>query len=131
MNRILLVDDDKFALKTLSKALADREYDVVAFDDPAAALAYASSNPIDLVIADYLMPRMDGVRFLVELEQRVPGVIALLVSATSDPAAVVDGYGKAHIYRYLVKPWVEKELRLTVADALNHHEFMLAAQRAA
>lgn len=128
MNRILLVDDDPFALKALGRTLGygNPDYHLTSFDDPLAALAFARRNPVDLVIADYVMPQMDGVRLVVELKRLVPGLIAILTSATSDPKAVIEGFDRAHIYRYLVKPWDESELLLTVADALNHREFVLA-----
>lgn len=128
MNRILLVDDDPFALKALGRTLGNGnpEYHLTSFDDPLDALAFARRNPVDLVIADYIMPRMDGIHLVVELKRLVPGLIAILTSATSDPRAVTEGFGRAHIYRYLVKPWDDAELLLTVADALNHRDFMLA-----
>ncbi len=64
--KILLVDDEPFALKLLARQLAGLGYtNVVATEVAADALALvASGNPIDLVMCDLQMPEMDGIELM-------------------------------------------------------------------
>jgi|SaaInl7_100m_RNA_FD_contig_31_1908969_length_720_multi_7_in_0_out_0_1 response regulator RpfG family c-di-GMP phosphodiesterase len=58
--RILIVDDENFNVRILATALKD-DYDIVAADSGASALALAAAEPApDLILLDVLMPDMDG-----------------------------------------------------------------------
>ncbi len=69
-SRIALVDDEESLRETVGLALRKEGYLVSAYSDGAAAWSELSAALPDLVIADILMPRMDGL----ELCRRVRGV---------------------------------------------------------
>jgi PAS domain S-box-containing protein len=77
---VLVVDDDLHALKLADAALNEAGYRTVCKDNAADALAAAAADPPDLVIADLLMPGMDGFGFIAQLRaipsaQHVPIVV--------------------------------------------------------
>ena len=60
MARILVIDDDEQVLQVLTSVLRRRGFDVVQANDGLAALRILEATPIDLVITDVVMPRMEG-----------------------------------------------------------------------
>ncbi len=68
-NKVMIVDDQSTGRVILAEIVRsiDSSVDAVTFDDPLAALDYARMNPIDMVITDYQMPKMNGVDLVREL----------------------------------------------------------------
>jgi CheY-like chemotaxis protein len=60
MARILVIDDDEQVLQVLTSVLRRRGFDVVQANDGLAALRVLEATPVDLVITDVVMPRMEG-----------------------------------------------------------------------
>jgi DNA-binding response OmpR family regulator len=60
MARILVIDDDEQIRRLLRIALNRRGFDVVEANDGLSALRLLASTPVDLVITDVVMPRMEG-----------------------------------------------------------------------
>lgn len=60
MSKILLVDDEKDILLTLTKRLVAQGYIVIPADNGYDAITLAKSKSPDLIILDVLMPGMDG-----------------------------------------------------------------------
>ena len=75
---VLIVDDDRTLVRILSEALAEEGYLVRVAFDGQMALDAVDRVPTDLVVADIVMPRMDGLalaRHLLDREDPVPVVL--------------------------------------------------------
>src|SRR5436190_20579428 len=59
--QILIADDDPIAVELLRESLADAGHDVVCAPDGLAALEQLSQRPVQVLITDWEMPRMDGI----------------------------------------------------------------------
>ncbi|MBF6589491.1 MAG: PAS domain-containing protein [Ktedonobacterales bacterium] len=108
--RILLADDNADMREYVARLLGQR-WLVTAVGDGAAALAASRAHPPDLVVADVLMPRMDGFQLLRALrdEPRTRAVPVLLLSARAGEEATIEGL-EAGADDYLVKPFSAREL---------------------
>jgi CheY-like chemotaxis protein len=83
---ILLVDDDVMVREATAWMLADAGHRVHEAADGVAALEYLNSRgPVDLVITDINMPRMDGLQLAQHTRARWPRLPVLLVSGRPQP----------------------------------------------
>src|SRR5512138_3475001 len=72
--KILVVEDDPDIRAILSRFLSRRGYVVKAPEDGAEALELLAREPVDLILYDVRMPRMDGLELLQVVRQRAPEV---------------------------------------------------------
>lgn len=79
---VLVADDDRLARRQLCALLAD-EYEVLEARDGAEALEIYErrAGRIDVMVTDYVMPRLDGVRLAEVLAARDPRLSIIMVSA--------------------------------------------------
>jgi two-component system NtrC family sensor kinase len=83
--RILLVDDDHLVRATSALALRDAGHEVLEAESPAAALnTLASGQEIDVLVADYAMPAMNGASLIGAARQMRPSLPALMVSGQAN-----------------------------------------------
>jgi two-component system response regulator ChvI len=77
---IVLVDDDRNILTSVSMTLEEEGFAVSTYTDGESALQALTSRPADLAVLDIKMPRMDGMEVLRRLRQRSSLPIILLTS---------------------------------------------------
>jgi two-component system response regulator QseB len=87
MIRVLVVDDDAAAADGLRMLLASDGYEVVACDEPTAALEQLGRTRFDAVITDLEMPRVHGVEVVRAARAASSGTLVYVVSAYSDSPA--------------------------------------------
>ena len=86
MRRILLVDDSAIAREPLARLLAYEGYDVLAASNGLEALEALRDHPIDLLLLDVMMPRMNGIQLLESLRQqeRYKNLTVIAVTGSMD-----------------------------------------------
>jgi CheY-like chemotaxis protein len=92
---ILCVDDEESVLYLRSLVLQNAGYLAITASSGTSALDALASTPVDLVLSDYLMPDMDGVKLTKAIKARNPNLPVLLISAVLDfppGAEVADGF---------------------------------------
>ena len=120
MARMIMTVDDSTSMRQMVKAtLLSAGYDVVEAADGQEALDYARENPVDLVITDVNMPRMDGITLVSELRSlptyRLTPV--LLLTTESSMEKKMEGK-KAGATGWIVKPFNPAQLLATLARVL-------------
>lgn len=74
---------------------------------------------IPVVISDYLMPGMRGDEFLINVHQRNPHTLKILLTGHANIDGITNAINKANLYRYIPKPWDRDDLILTVREAVR------------
>ena len=120
MARMIMTVDDSTSMRQMVKAtLLSAGYDVVEASDGQEALEYARENPVDLVITDVNMPRMDGITLVSELRS-LPSyrlIPLLLLTTESSMEKKMEGK-KAGATGWIVKPFNPAQLLATLARVL-------------
>ena len=118
---VLFVDDEPNILKTLSRLFMDEEYEVHTAGNGREALDLieAGLRPT-LIVSDQRMPVMGGAEFLARAAQLVPESIRMVLTGYADINAAVAAINQGGIYRYILKPWNDDELKMTVREAVHH-----------
>ena len=127
MQSVLLVDDNPVNLKWLELLVQRLEQaQCASFTDPLAALEYARTHHVDLVVLDYLMPEMNGLQFIAafsafEGAQSVP----LLMITAHDEKDVRYRALEAGAYDFLPKPVDAAEFLARARNLLRLREASL------
>jgi len=146
---ILIVDDDKGVLNALARdlshnsqqdelfaavrsdlrhqpvKLATDQISVQTCSSPLQALKMADSVSFSCIIADYLMPEMDGINLLQAFAEKQPDCARILISGEASTENLVNALDLAHIFSYIGKPWVDFEVKSGVAQALQHRRITI------
>ena len=115
--KILVVDDEKLLVKGIKFNLENDGYEVLTGSDGVEALEIASSQPVDLIILDLMMPRMDGL----ETCQRIwefSDVPIIMLTAKADDMDKLMGFEHG-ADDYLTKPFNILELKARVRALLR------------
>jgi PAS domain S-box-containing protein len=128
--RILLADDNA-DMRDYVRDLLSANYMVEAVADGEQALEAVRRQPPDLVVADIMMPRLDGLTFLKRLrnDEALRDVPVMLLSARAGEEAQVEGLD-AGADDYMVKPFSARELLARVGARLELTRMRKATEQA-
>lgn len=113
--RVLFVDDEARITRALRALFRDVETYVT--NDPAEAPRIATEHDIDVVVCDQRMPGITGVDCLREIRQLAPRAMRILLTGFSDLKAVLGSVNESEVFRFVSKPWDNRELRDIVTTA--------------
>jgi DNA-binding NtrC family response regulator len=117
---VMIVDDEEMVLTALRTFLElETPWTVHAFTSPAAALEAVSDQKVDVVMADFMMPDMDGISFLREVRTLKPHVSRILLTGYADVENAIRAINEAGLYHYLEKPWDNEHLRMVIRNGLE------------
>jgi two-component system chemotaxis response regulator CheY len=106
MTSVLAVDDSAFMRQMIASALRSAGYEVVEAVDGMDALDKLGKHPIDVVLTDHNMPRMDGLQLTrtMRSQERWRGLPVLILTTEADDAVRQAGR-EAGATGWLVKPF--------------------------
>ena len=126
---ILCVDDERNVLLTLRNQLMQDFPDFMieiaeSAEEAIEVVEDLLSNGIEmpLVIADQIMPRMKGDQFLIELNDRYPKILKVMLTGQASAEEVGNAVNRGSLYRFMSKPWNKQDLQLTVSEALRSYQ---------
>jgi len=121
--RILLVDDERPIVDACTMGLSRAGYEVRATTNPHEAIEIAIRDPIDLVLADIMMPGMNGIELLRTVKHLYPDAAGIMITGHGTMESAIDAL-RAGATGFLLKPFTASELRLAVEDALAKSRIM-------
>jgi len=116
--KILLVEDDDRIAEALAEALTDQHYVVDVADDGQAGWELAEAFHYDLIILDWMLPKLNGVHLCQRLRQKGYSMPVLMLTAKDSSTDKVIGLD-AGADDYVVKPFDLKELMARIRALLR------------
>ena len=120
MARILIVEDEAHIRDNLVRFLKLEGHAVSAAVDGQAGLEHLRSQPVDLVICDFMMPRMNGFEVLAALQAdpALAGLPFIMLSASAEPERLQQAL-LLGARAYVTKPFQFAALRELIAQHLD------------
>tara|TARA_R110001592_G_scaffold181747_1_gene424602 strand:+ start:21144 stop:23387 length:2244 start_codon:yes stop_codon:yes gene_type:complete len=120
--RILIVDDEENIRKALKRVFRQENYEIFTAETAEKALIILGETPCQLMITDYKMPGMTGADLLREVKALYPETIRILLTGQADSDAVMAAIKDGAVYKFILKPWNDDDLRITVALGLEQYD---------
>ncbi|WP_456325123.1 sigma-54-dependent transcriptional regulator [Desulfonauticus submarinus] len=125
---ILIIDDEKIALKNLSHILEKEGYSILPIQFPKKALEILETHEPDLVITDLKMPEVSGLQILKKTKELYPYTEVILITGHASIDTAVESM-KLGAYYYLEKPYKLEEVRKITKEALTKRSLILENQK--
>ncbi len=124
---ILIVDDEKNVLSAIERALRKEPYTVYSADSAEKALQLIKAREVSLVISDYNMPHTNGLEFLKKIKNLYPHILTIMLTGQAEVEVAVEAINAAGVYKFILKPWDDEDLKITVRRSLESID--LASER--
>lgn len=125
---VLIVDDDPKLLKMLQRTLTYESLTVFTANNGLEALPLVQAHQSDLVIVDWMMPKMDGLGFMRRLRDEENKTMVLMLTARDAIENRVEGL-ESGADDYLIKPFAPAELVARVHAMLRRVEAKPESQK--
>lgn len=109
---VLYVDDEEANLRIFYHSFR-REFNIFTATSAKDGLKILSEQKIDIVITDQKMPKMTGVEFLKEVNDKYPQLPPhrMIVSGYAQDEKIEEAYNHYRLFRFISKPWKTNELK--------------------
>ncbi len=117
MAKILLAEDDASVSAFVTRALAQKGYEVTPVGDGMAALTALSRGAFDLLLTDIVMPELDGIALALKASKDYPAMKILMMTGYAAERQRAHNL-EALVQRVIMKPFTLDEIQAAVAELL-------------
>ncbi|MHA2502120.1 MAG: response regulator [Candidatus Kariarchaeaceae archaeon] len=118
---ILFVDDEVEILEALKRQMSLVEgYNCHFLSNPLEVYELLHNQIIDIIVADVVMPEIDGITLLQDIKIKYPKIVRILLTAYGDYNTSLRAINEAEVFGFITKPWEEDYLlgHLTLASQM-------------
>ncbi len=119
---LLMVDPEKEELEAMGRLFCEESFVIHTASDSRDALAIIDRHRVDILICEADMAICPGLGLLSQAKSRVPGIMAIIISSQGKSERLMAAINETDIYKVIVTPFKEAELRNTVKNALERRE---------
>jgi DNA-binding NtrC family response regulator len=120
---VLIVDDEEIIRDSLAQWLESSGYEVHTAANGEEALKALSEHPVRVVLADLIMPIMDGITFVREAKKLYPKISVVIVTAHATIESAITAMREGAC-DYIQKPFCPEAVELLVANLSEHQELI-------
>ena len=126
--RILVIDDEINMLNLLKRILSKEGYEVTTCPTAEEALEELGRKVYDLIVADLVLPGIDGIELLKLVKKDWPNLPFILITAFASVESAVEAM-KMGAYDYIAKPFQTEEIKITIKKAIEQQELSSELKR--
>lgn len=119
---VLFLDDEENILNALRRALRKEGYQLFFCLTPEEALRILDTERVDVIFTDYLMPQMTGLEFVKIVRDLHPHAMRCILTGQADLEIAVAAINEGQVHRFLLKPWNDLELKVTLKQLFLQRE---------
>lgn len=128
MKKILIVDDDAELRANLSEILKGADYHTDEASSGKEAIGKATAKDFDIMLLDLIMPKMNGIDVLTEMQRIKPKTKVIMITAFATVENAVDAIRKG-ASDYISKPFKIDDLLNTIRSVLEEARFEEGVKR--
>ena len=116
--KILIIDDDEIVLKSCRKIFEAEGYEVTSTPNPQEGIRLVSEKSYDVILVDWMMPGLDGMNVVEEIDKRSPNSAMVMISGHPSVGRATEAM-KRGAMDYLPKPFKPEEIIAVVNKAVR------------
>jgi DNA-binding NtrC family response regulator len=117
---VVIVDDEEMVITSIRAFLRlETDYHIHGFTSPEEASNFIEKHPVDVVVTDYLMPRMNGIQLLGRAKELQPEATRILLTGHADKQSAIQAINEVSLFQYLEKPWDNAALLLVINGGIE------------
>lgn len=122
---LLIVDDEQSILHAMKRLLRNEHFKLLTANNAEQAMMIVENEKISVLITDNLMPGKTGLDLVEYVKSVSPDTIRIIMSGHSDMDAVLTAINKGEVFRFILKPWNDKDLLITINLALAYYHLFI------
>jgi len=127
--KILFVDDEDYILEIAQTLFAKKGIRILAAKNAVDALALIRNHEIAVLVSDNQMPGMKGIDLLSQVKTISPDTVKILMTGYADLTTAIDAINKSEVFRFIVKPWNNKQLFDIIEDARKRYALIKSLRK--
>ncbi|NVN93914.1 MAG: sigma-54-dependent Fis family transcriptional regulator [Bacteroidetes bacterium] len=117
---ILVIDDDP-VYRNLLRSILKEKSNVFAVEAPSLGFKIINNQSIDIIICDFQLPEMSGLKVLEIVKDEYPGIEVIMISASGDMDAVIGALRKGAV-DFFKKPFTASEIWFSIERTRKYSE---------
>ena len=124
---VVCVDDDALMLGTVSRCLRrEPSLEIRTSANPHEVLGWIATDEVAVLVSDYDMPEMTGAQLAGQAKKIRPETVRILLTGRRTLETAIDGINQGEVFRFINKPFEDKQLRQVVLEAVQRNAELLA-----
>jgi two-component system, probable response regulator PhcQ len=120
---IVCVDDDEAILSAVGRTLRrEPSFEVRTTMDVQQVLEWVHREDVAVLVSDYEMPEITGAQLAGIVKNIRPETVRILLTGRRTLDTAIDGINQGEVFRFISKPFEDKQLRQAVLDAAKRHD---------
>lgn len=126
--RILIIDDEKMACKSLSTLLGEKGYESSCAYSGEEGLKMAREGNYDVILIDIKLPDIEGLDVLKQIKSFDPETVSIIITGYPSDESVNLALGSG-AYDYITKPFDVVKLSFVMERAVSYRNLLLASKK--